>query len=123
VPFRRDEGSALMTDLLVASVVILIVASATMAVGTIDAATQASREATRAAAVITARTGDPATALGVARRLGPPGAHITVDLGDDAARATASTDVDLPHPVTGTARIRVVADSSMTVAPYRSNRG
>lgn len=123
MPFRRDDGSALMADLIVGAVVVLVVASTTVAVGVVTDARQSSREAARSAAVILARTGDFEGAAGAARRLGPPGSSAAIDVDDGVARVRVAVTAELPHPVASGARIPVTETVLVPIAPYRSNRG
>ncbi|MEK7252424.1 MAG: hypothetical protein AAB198_04115, partial [Actinomycetota bacterium] len=68
---RRDDGSVLAADLVLAAAIVIVVAATASAFGTVAGAVQDDREAARNAAVIAARSGDVVRAETVARSLAP----------------------------------------------------
>jgi hypothetical protein len=123
VRLRREEGSVLLADVIIASAIVLVVAASTAAVGIIADATSASREAAFAAAVGAARTGDHEEARSTATRLAPAGSSIIVAAADGSIHSIVSAWVELPHPVVRRVRVSVVESVRVPIAPYRSNRG
>lgn len=119
--FHREEGSVLVADLAVAALVVVVVAALTAAAGVSAEAAQRTAEAARNAAVISARTGDADRARQVAQQLAPPGATVTVEVGQGSAHATVSGRVALPHPVLRRVEISVGDQATQPVAPYRSH--
>jgi hypothetical protein len=123
VRHRRDDGSALIADVILASAIVLVVAASTAAVGIIADAASASREAARTASVAVARTGDLEGARSTAARLAPSGSSIALEADDGSIRSVVSVLVELPHPVASRVRVPVLETVRVPIAPYRSNRG
>jgi hypothetical protein len=123
VPLHRDRGSALVADLALAAAVVLVVASATTAVGTVIAAREATLEAARMGAVTAARLGDPVAARSAAASVAPPGSVITVEADGEVARAVVTVGVELSHPLSRRVALILTEWVDMPIAPYRSNRG
>jgi hypothetical protein len=122
VPFRREDGSALLADVILASAIVLVVAAATAAVGVIADATASGLEAARTAAVAVARTGDVEAARSAAIGLAPAGASILVEATGGVARSVVTARIGLPHPVVRRIEVTVLEAVQVPIAPYRSNR-
>jgi hypothetical protein len=120
VSSNPDRGSVIVADLVIGASLVLILASAATAAGLVIDAAQSSREAARSAAVELARGNGPAPALRRARRLSPPGARIDYEVVDREVRVRVDVEVELPHPIYGSARVRVGALAEVPIAPFRS---
>lgn len=119
---NRDDGSVLIADLALASVIVLVVAALAAAFGGVAGAMQDDREAARHAAVIVARTGDLDRATNVARRLAP-GATVRIEATRDHVAAWVSGPIVVAHPTQRRITVTAQGYAEVPVAPYRSNRG
>ena len=119
---RRDDGSVLAADLVLAAAIVIVVAATASAFGTVAAAVQDDREAARTAAVIAARTGDVERAETVARRLSPD-TDVTIEVSPDLIAVRVSGPVEVAHPVLRRITVTAFGEAEVPVAPYRSNRG
>ena len=119
---RRDEGSVLIADLMLASVVVLVVAAIASGFGAVAAALQDDREAARSAAVVAARTGDLERAGAIAGSLAPD-ATVTIDASPDLITVRVAGPIEVAHPVVRRVTLTAIGEASVPVAPYRSNRG
>lgn len=119
---RRDHGSVLAADLVLAAAIVIVVAATASAFATVAAAVQDDREAARNAAVIAARTGDLDRAVTVARRLSP-GASVAIQASPDLIAVTVLGPVVVAHPVVRHMTVTAFGAAAVPVAPYRSNRG
>ena len=120
---RRDDGSVLAADLVLAAAIVIVVAATAGAFGTVAAAVQDDREAARNAAVIAARTGDTKRAETVARRLSSPAAEVGIETSPDLIAVWVGGPVEGAHPVLRRITITAFGEAEVPVAPYRSNRG
>lgn len=111
-----------MADVMLGAVIVLILAAAASAAGTVAGAEQANHEAARNAALWAARTGDADRARTMGSRLAPD-ATVAVTITPEQAIAVVATPVALAHPLLGRVPLTTSASISIPIAPYRSNRG
>lgn len=119
---RRDDGSVLAADLVLAAAIVIVVAATASAFGTVAGAVQDDREAARNAAVIAARSGDVVRAETVARSLAP-NADVIVKASPDRIAVWVGGPVEVAHPVLRRITLTAFGVAEVPIAPYRSNRG
>ena len=118
----NEEGSALFEVLVLGVFGALLILTATVAAGSLQAAGEEATEVAQSAAAWGARYGDAAAAEAMARDL-LPDARVTVSSDGHRIEVTVRSSVALIGPEGGALSTTVTGRATAAISPYRSRDG